>query len=107
MNNMLDNDYAFCIQGIGNNSIRLYETLCCGRISIFVYTDCILPFEDIIDWKHLCVWVEEKDIYRIGEIVKEYHTNLSNDEFKQRQVQLRRTWEDYLSPVGFLVKFLC
>lgn len=101
INNILDNDYTICVRGIGNNSIRFYETLCCGRIPIFVNTDCILPFEDTIDWKHLCVWVEEKDIYRIGEIVKEYHNNLPNDEFKSRQVQLRKIWEEYLSPVGF------
>lgn len=104
INNIIDNDYTVCVRGIGNNSIRFYETLCCGRIPIFVNTDCILPFENIIDWKQLCVWVEEKDISRIGEIVKEYHNNLSNDEFKNRQVQLRKIWEEYLSPVGFFSK---
>lgn len=104
INNILDNDYTVCVRGIGNNSIRFYETLCCGRIPIFVNTDCILPFEGILDWKNLCVWVEEKDIYRIGEIVKEYHNNMSNDEFKKRQVELRKIWEDYFSPVGFFSK---
>jgi hypothetical protein len=104
INNIIDNDYTICVRGIGNNSIRFYETLCCGRIPIFVNTDCVLPFEEIIDWKHLCVWVEEKDIYRIGEIVKEFHNNLSNEEFKKRQIQLRKIWEEYLSPVGFFSK---
>jgi hypothetical protein len=104
IDNIIDNDYTICVRGIGNNSIRFYETLCCGRIPIFVNTDCILPFEDSIDWKNLCVWVEEKDINRIGEIVIDYHNNLSNDEFKMRQVQLRKIWEEYLSPVGFFSK---
>ncbi|AWK06817.1 hypothetical protein HYN56_22320 [Flavobacterium crocinum] len=105
INNIVDNDYTVCVRGIGNNSIRFYETLCCGRIPIFVNTDCILPFEDTIDWKKLCVWVEEKDIHKIGEIVNEYHHNLSESEFKNRQVQLRKIWEDYLSPVGFFNQF--
>ena len=104
INNILENDYTLCVRGIGNNSIRFYETLCCGRIPIFVNTDCVLPFEDSIDWKNLCLWVEEADISSIGEIVKEYHNNLSNDEFKKRQLHLRMIWEEYLSPVGFFSK---
>jgi hypothetical protein len=27
INNILDNDYTFCVPGIGNNSIRLYNSL--------------------------------------------------------------------------------
>jgi len=42
-----------------------------------------LPFEDYIYWKKLCVWLEEKGVNNIGEIVHKYHNGLSNDEFKR------------------------
>ena len=101
INNILQNDYTLCVRGIGNNSIRFYESLCCGRIPVFVNTDCTLPFENFIDWKQLCVWVEEKDIDRIGDIVQIFHNNISDREFIDLQMKLRLIWVEYLSPVGF------
>ena len=99
--NILESDYTLCIRGLGNNSIRFFETICCGRIPVFVNTDSTLPFEDIIDWKSLCVWVEERDIDRIGDVVAEFHNNISNEDFIELQIKLRSIWEEYLSPVGF------
>ena len=34
-NNILNTDYTVCVRGYGNWSVRLYETLACGRIPIF------------------------------------------------------------------------
>jgi hypothetical protein len=99
--NIIESDYTLCIRGLGNNSIRFYETLCCGRIPIFVNTDSTLPFDTVIDWKKLCVWVEEKDIDRIADIVADFHRNISEEEFIDLQKKARKVWEDYLSPVGF------
>ena len=101
VDNILDSDYTLCVRGIGNNSIRFFETLCCGRIPVFVNTDSCLPFDSVINWKNLCVWVEEKDIDRVGDIVAEFHSRISNDEFIELQKKLRETWEEYLSPLGF------
>lgn len=99
--NILESDYTLCIRGLGNNSIRFFETMCCGRIPIFVNTDSTLPFDKLIDWKSLCVWVEEKDIDRVGDIVEEFHRNISAEEFMALQKRLRKIWEDYLTPTGF------
>lgn len=99
--NILESDYTLCVRGLGNNSIRFFETLCCGRIPVFVNTDSTLPFDDIIDWKKYCVWVEEKDIDRIGDVVAEFHRNISNEDFIAMQKNARKVWEEYLSPVGF------
>lgn len=99
--NILESDYTLCVRGIGNNSIRFFETLCCGRIPIFVNTDSSLPYDSIIDWKKLCVWVEEKDIDRISDIVAEFHQAISEEDFISLQKKLRIVWEEYLSPVGF------
>lgn len=101
VDNIINNDYTLCIRGIGNNSVRLYETMCCGRIPIFVNTDCILPFENEIDWKNLCLWIEERDLKNIGNIVSDFHSKISPEDFEARQREIRKVWEEYLSPVGF------
>jgi hypothetical protein len=99
--NIIDSDYTLCVRGIGNNSVRFFETLCCGRIPIFINTDSTLPFDDIINWKEFCIWIEEKDIDRIDEIVANYHDNISEENFIAMQHKARKIWEDYLTPVGF------
>jgi len=101
INNIIESDYTLCIRGIGNNSIRFFETICCGRIPVFVNTDSVLPFDHIIDWKRLCVWVEEKDVDNIDKVVIEFHNSISNKDFISRQNELRKIWEEYFSPVGF------
>jgi hypothetical protein len=97
----LNSDYTLCVRGIGNNSVRFYETICCGRIPIFVNTDSVLPFEHLINWKALCVWVDEKEIDNIAEVVANYHKKISPQEFIDLQIQLRNIWKQYFSPEGF------
>jgi hypothetical protein len=101
INNILESDYTLCVRGIGNNSIRFFETLCCGRIPVFVNTDSVLPFDHLIDWKKRCVWVEEKDIDNISEVVSEFHQRISETDFIELQKELRQIWVDYFSPLGF------
>lgn len=101
INNILESDYTLCVRGIGNNSIRFFETLCCGRIPVFVDTDSVLPFDHVIDWRKKCVWVDEKDIDKLGSAVNEFHKNISTDEYQKLQIELRGIWKEYLSPLGF------
>jgi len=99
--NMFGSDYVLCVRGGGNYSIRFYETLCAGRIPVFVDTDCVLPFEEWIDWKQYCVWVGGGEVSRAAERVAEFHERLSPGEFKDRQRACRGLWEEWLSPYGF------
>jgi hypothetical protein len=101
VDNLVDSDYALCVRGAGNFSFRLYEALCCGRIPLFVDTGGVLPYEDAIDWKRLCVWVDGSDLHRIDRIVADYHAALSDREFEERQRECRAIWEEWLSPIGF------
>jgi hypothetical protein len=103
--NVIASDYVLCVRGAGNFSYRLYEVLSCGRIPVFVDTDCVLPYSTRIDWKADCVWVDEKDIRQIGARVAEFHAALSDAEFVERQQRCRKLWEDYLSPEGFFRNF--
>lgn len=95
--NMVKSDYVVCVRGGGNFSVRLYETLAMGRVPVFVNTDCLLPLKDIIRWKDHVVWVEEKEIGRIGDVILEFHQRLSPDEFQALQERNRQIWKQYLT----------
>jgi hypothetical protein len=99
--NIVESDYTICVRGLGNNSVRFFETICCGRIPVFVNTDSVLPFDHIINWKKYSVWIEEKDIDKVGDRLYEFHKNISPEEFFLLQKELRTIWEEYFSPLGF------
>ncbi len=103
--NIVGSDYVLCTRGAGNFSYRLYETLSCGRIPVLVDTDCVLPYENLIDWSHLCVWVDEKDLGDIDAKVSAFHNGLSPRDFEDLQRLSRQVWESWLSPLGFFSKF--
>ena len=101
IDNMFSSDYVLCARGGGNFSFRFYETFCCGRMPLFVNTDCILPFDQWIAWKKRCVWIEERDLPSIAERLAAFHADLSPAEFENIQRSSRRLWEEWLSPMGF------
>jgi len=99
--NVLNTDYTLCVRGYGNWSYRFYETLACGRIPVFVDTDCVLPFENVIDWKSHCVWVDASETAHVADKIVEFHDKLSDEEFAEKQRACRQLWEDRLSGPGF------
>jgi hypothetical protein len=100
--NVLGSDYTVCVRGYGNWSIRLYETLACGRIPVLIDTNCVLPFDDIVDWRRYCVWVPSDDVARAGDYVADFHDRLSADQFLALQHECRGLWETRLTRSGFL-----
>ena len=102
--NLLASDYVVCARGWGNYSYRLYETLGAGRIPVFINTDCVLPYENHLDWRRYCVWVEEDEISSIDQRIAEFHAKLSPDDFIALQQGCRKLWLEWLSPVGFFSK---
>lgn len=103
--NMVGCDYAFCMRGKGNYSYRLYEAMCCGRIPVFIDTDCVLPYMNEIDWHNLCVWIDYRERHLINRRILKFHLSLSKEEFEEKQKECRNIWEKYLSPQGFFANF--
>ena len=102
--NMLEGDYVLCARGGGNFSYRLYETLSCGRIPLFIDTDCVLPWDGLVEWPAHCVWVEEAQADEAGAIVAKLHAALSPQEFAERQRRCRQIWEEWVRPEGFFAR---
>lgn len=105
VNNIINTDYTICMRGNGNYSIRFYEALCLGRIPIFIDTDCLLPFQDEIDYKSLFPWIDINDLSHAAEIVKEFHARLSPDGFINIQKACRKLWVDHMTTNGFYQDF--
>jgi len=93
-------DYILCVRGAGNFSVRLYETLMMGRIPVFVDTDCLLPFEEDIDWKKHVVWVPWDKRNEITQVISNFHNSLSSEEFVELQRSNRLLWGNLLSTAG-------
>lgn len=98
--NIIESDYIICVRGGGNFSVRIFETLAMGRIPIFINTDSILPYDNIIDWKKYCIWIEKNQIQKIGDIVIDFHNSLTNSDFHEMQLTCRMLWEKHLSLNG-------
>ncbi|WP_299116143.1 exostosin family protein [uncultured Winogradskyella sp.] len=94
--NIKDSDYVLCVRGVGNFSVRFYETLAMGRIPVFLNTDCILPHDDDLNWKNHVVWVDYKDRHRVADIVIDYHSRLDEGKLNAKFKENRRLWEDKL-----------
>lgn len=101
LDNIVDTDYTLCVRGTANYSQRFYETLALGRIPIFVNTDCILPYDEQINWREYCIWVEQRDLPQLPQIVVEFHQALDQEKFQSLQSRCRRLWETRLSYAGF------
>jgi Exostosin family len=103
--NMQESDYIINCRGSGNYSHRLIETFCCGRIPIFINTDCMLPYDSTINWKDYCIWVEERELPFLDEKVLDFHSQLSKQDFVDLQYECRKLWEQWLSAEGFYTNF--
>jgi hypothetical protein len=101
MENMLGSDYALVARGAGNFSYRLYEALSCARIPVFIDTDCVLPYDHLVDWKKHMVWINENKIQGIGKQLVKFHSQLSTSEFNALKESNRKLYEEWISPVGF------
>ncbi|MBS1670849.1 MAG: exostosin family protein [Bacteroidetes bacterium] len=99
--NIINSDYTLSIRGNGNFSYRLYEVMSCGRIPVFVNTDCILPYENFINWKDYVVWIEENEMNNLSEKIFQFHNNISESKFEQQQANNRSLYQEWLSPLGF------
>lgn len=98
--NLRSATYALSVRGIGNFSARFYEALSFGRVPLFVDTDCVLPFEDQIDWRSRTVWADALNVSSIGDLLVRSHPEVMADPGRSAEA-LRSLWEEWLSRDGF------
>lgn len=101
LDNLMRCPYGLALRGKGNHSVRFYEILSAGRIPLFVNTGCVLPLESEIDWRRQTVWVEDRDLARIGDSLADFHAAIPPEAFLDLQRANRRLWLDRLRPEPF------
>lgn len=103
--NIRQSNYTLCIRGSANYSLRLFETMCLGRIPFLVDTDSVLPCEDKINWKSLIPIIPIKEVNHIAEYISDYHSGLHPDEFVEKQIECRKIYETYFTNEKFSTYF--
>lgn len=102
--NICENGYTFCLRGVGNFSVRFYETLAVGRIPVVINTDCRFPLNHTIDWEKHCLIIDAHTKKNIAEYILEFHNSLSNAEFKNIQTSNRNLWLKYLQREAYFME---
>lgn len=96
--NMNNNLFTFCYRGAGNFSIRFYETIMRGRIPIVIKTDNIFPYENLIDYNKLGIFVEENELTEnntLKNIILEYYNSKTKNELIEIQKYNRNVYLTY------------
>lgn len=102
--NIFNNLYTFCIRGVGNFSVRFYETLATGRIPVLLNTDCRLPLSNRIDWKKHAVILDESKKESLELQILHFHNLKSNKEIEELQKKNRLLWETHLMRHSYFIK---
>ncbi|WP_123803334.1 exostosin domain-containing protein [Flavivirga aquatica] len=102
--NMYNSAYTFCSRGVGNFSVRFYETLAMGRIPVLLNTDCRLPLENKIKWEKHIVIIQENKSNTLAQKILEFHESKSNLEFQALQKSNRMLWETHLRRDAYFIK---
>jgi len=99
--NMLACDYALVARGRGNFSFRLYEALSAGAIPVYIDTDGRLPFDDVIPYRELFVWVSAREVRDVAEHIQRFHSRHDASSLFLHRCRLRQVFDDYLAPTAF------
>ncbi len=100
--NLHSSDFALCIRGDGNYSLRFYEALSLGRVPILLNTDVRLPLSDVIHYSAFVLFISIADLDRIDEIVADNWAHTSDQRWFMMQVEARNAFEKYLSAPRYL-----
>lgn len=96
--NINNNLFTFCYRGAGNFSVRFYETLMHGRIPIVIKTDNIFPYEDLIDYNKVGIFVEENELGEnntLKDIILKYYNEKTKEELIKIQKYNRNVYLTY------------
>jgi len=89
--------FSLCPRGVGLTSFRLYESLQCLAIPIYIYDDVAwLPYKDEIDWQDISIIIHDSEISKIYDIIN----NFTDEKIKQYQINIKKLINDYFTLEG-------
>ena len=57
-----------------------------GRIPVFIDTDCLLPFPNLVNWQDHMIWIKWSDIELLPKLILEFHESLMSISNKFKKV---------------------
>ncbi len=103
-NNIYNNPYIFCMRGVGNFSVRFYETIAVGRIPVLIDTDCSLPLSETINWESHALIIDSKNENIVDKLLINFHNKICKKDFINMQINNRLLWEKKLKRVSFFIE---
>jgi hypothetical protein len=100
--NIQDSLFTVCIRGMGNYSVRFYQTLAMGRIPILIDTDSVLPFSSEIPYDQFVLRVPFQNRFDIKPFVESFIMSKTEDELVQIQKVARESWLRHFQTEGML-----
>lgn len=94
--NLFGSDYALAVKGDANSSVRFYEALSAGRIPLFIDTACVLPLENILNYRDFCVFIDWRETDHIADALADFHAQVSPERFAEMQTKAREAFVKYL-----------
>ena len=105
LNNLVDNQYTVCIRGMGNFSIRFYQTLAAGRIPLFIDVDSTFPLRETIEKKDIFPILSIKEKSKWEEQILAFH-HRKMEKFEELQIEIRGFWKDNYGKESFFNQYL-
>lgn len=86
--------YVLCPRGNGVGSIRMFEVMEAMRAPVII-SDAYVPPSGV-DWNRCAIFIREKDVSRIPEILREHEP-----EWPAMAAAARAVWESHFSPASW------
>jgi len=78
----INSKFALAPRGYGRSSFRFFECFQLGTIPIYIWNDINwLPFQDIIDYKKLCIVIHVSEIQKLNEMLLSVNETKYNEMF--------------------------
>jgi hypothetical protein len=100
--NISSNLFTLCMRGMGNYSVRFYQTLAMGRIPVLIDTQSKLPFDTHLDYSELYVSVPYEERFEVERYILEYLAGKSPEQLEQIQSRCREFWLEHFCLEGML-----
>lgn len=100
--NIASNLFTLCMRGMGNYSVRFYQTLAMGRIPVLIDTESVLPFASHIEYSGLLLSVPYENRFETDRYILDFLKDKSQEELDHIQLRCRSIWLDNFQTDGMI-----
>jgi hypothetical protein len=94
--------FTVCLRGMGNYSVRFFQTLAMGRIPILIDTDCQIPFKAFNQLDRLIPIIPFEKRSEVADVVYDYFISKTPDEILAIQGKCREIWMEFYQKQGLI-----